>query len=335
MSISITEKFTRQVLDGMCKKYDYIVEDFSMIEGASVPWGLSKKLNDGTKIVLFFMKMEERILSGDFESNICSKVDCDRENLIKVILISENKVNSIEQISKLQNNSIVIDLINKSIKISDDKVEVVANQMASVMDSNTRNKRDKNDYKNSIVTFIIIGINIFMFAISVILSGSIMDIDINVLVALGAKYNVAIQGGQWFRLITCMFLHGGLIHIAANMYSLYCIGPLVESVYGRYKFIAIYIATGIISSLFSFWFSDAISIGASGAIFGLLGVVLVFAITERKRLGKSFLRNIASIVALNLFIGLSVKGIDNYAHLGGLLSGALIATVLSLNKKAK
>lgn len=340
MVITKTEKFTKQIIDGMYRYYDYVVEDFSLIKGTDIPWGLSKNISGGTKTILFFMKLDNGIFNEALENDICSKINCDREKLIKVILISENKdsveiqnqLNNISNNISLQNNCIIIDLISRKIQISDNSMEPIANQIASIMDQTTKNAKAHNTRENAIVTYTIIGINILMFILSAILSRSIMDININVLVNLGAKYNPAIEHGQWFRLVTCMFLHGGLIHIAANMYSLYCVGPMIENLYGKTKYIAIYLVSGIISSLFSFLFSPSVSIGASGAIFGLLGVVLVFAIKERKRVGKNFFMNIASVVALNLFIGLSVPGIDNFAHLGGLLSGITLGTLVSLHK---
>lgn len=338
MNISAVEKFTRQIIDGMYKYYDYIVEDFSSIEGISIPWGLSKTLTDGTKTCLVFIKLDNSITNETFDNEICSKINCNRENLITVVLICEsrdsdeiqNQLNYLKSNNPLQNNYIILDLISRKIQISDSKLETEAGQIANIMDNNIKMQ---NHREKPIITYSIIGINIVMFIISVILSNNMMDIDTNVLVKLGAKYNPLIEQGQWFRLITCMFLHGGIIHITANMYSLYCIGPLIEQLYGKYKYIVIYFVSGIISSLFSFWFSNYVSIGASGAIFGLLGMVLIFSIKERKRVGKGFLMNIASVVAINLFIGLSLPGIDNFAHLGGLLSGITLGGIMKLDKK--
>lgn len=338
MKISTIEKFTRQTIDGMYKYYDYIIEDFSFIEGSCIPWGLSKTLADGTKIILLFINLNNVIFNEAFENHICSKFNCNREDLIKLVLIGENmdsieiqnQLNHLININPLQNNFIILDLISRKFQISHSNMEPIANEIGSIMDNNTKMQ---NNNKNPIVTYTLISINIVMFIISAILSRSVMDIDTNILVNLGAKYNQAIEQGQWFRFITCTFLHGGLIHIATNMYSLYSIGPLVEDLYGKYKYITIYFASGIISSIFSFWFSPYVSIGASGAIFGLLGVVFVFALKERKRVGKDFFINVASILVINLFIGLSLPGIDNFAHLGGLLSGVTFGAIMSLDKK--
>jgi rhomboid protease GluP len=332
------ENFTKQITKGMHRHYGYTVEDFSYIEGISISQGLSKTLDEGTKMVLVFMNLDNDIFNETFENDICSSIGCDRENLVKVLLVSgssgsietQNHLNYLISINALQNSFIIIDLASRKIHISDSRMEPIANQIAAVMDENV--KRQGN-FKNSAVTYSIIGINILVFIISAILSRSIMDINIYVLVFLGAKYNPAIEQGQWYRLFTSMFLHGGLIHIAANMYSLYSIGPLVEHIYGRYRYIVIYLVSGVIASLFSFWFSPYASIGASGAIFGLLGVIFVFAVKERKRIGKGFVRNVTSTVIINLFIGLSLPGIDNFAHLGGLLCGTVLGIAMSLIKK--
>lgn len=337
MNMSTREKYIKQIIEGMYKHYGYIVENFSFLDPKGIPWGLSKELTNGTRTTLLFINIDSSNFNEYLENEICSKINCHRENLIRVVLLSENKdINEVQiklnhfiSTNGMQNNFIILDLISRNIQVSGSGMEPIANQIASVIDSNTKTEAHK---KNAIVTYALIGINIFMFIISAVLSKGFMDIDTNVLVNLGAKYNPAIVEGQWFRLFSCMFLHGGLVHIAANMYSLYSIGPLVEHLYGKIKYISLYIASGIVSSLFSFWFSPYVSIGASGAIFGLLGVLFIFSMRERKRVGKSFFINIASTVLINLYIGLSLPGIDNFAHLGGLLSGIMLGAILSVDR---
>lgn len=193
---------------------------------------------------------------------------------------------------------------------------------------------EKQDFeKKPWATYIIMGINILVFMITAFLSKNIMTSNISVLIYLGAKVNVLISSGEYYRLITCMFLHAGLLHISLNMYSLYIIGPLVERVYGRVKYISIYFIAGIVASLFSYIFSNDISIGASGAIFGLLGATLIFAITIKKTVGKDFYINILQVMAVNLIIGFSIPNIDNYAHIGGILGGIVMGKFFEVNKK--
>lgn len=332
------EKFSKQIIEEMFRHYDYIVEDFSFIKGNNIPWGLSKQGETGTKSIVHFIDLENGADNKKAEEEICSKFNCGREAIVTVILISENKsssdimnqINNLRDLNALQSNFVILDLVNREIHTSGDEMGVIAGQIASIINNNMRVKESKD---NAVVTYTIMGINIIMFVISAILSNNIFDIDTGVLVTLGAKYNAAIIEGQWYRLFTCMFLHGGIIHITANMYSLYSIGPFVEKLYGKYKYAVIYIVCGVISSLFSFMFSEYVSIGASGAIFGLLGILFVFAIKERKRIGKGFLMNIASVVVMNLIIGMSLPGIDNFAHLGGLLSGVVLGYILKLKNR--
>jgi len=183
------------------------------------------------------------------------------------------------------------------------------------------------------VTYIIMGINILVYMLTAFLSKNIWNSNISVLIYLGAKVNVLISGGEYYRLITCMFLHAGLLHVSLNMYSLYIIGPLVERVYGKVKYVSIYFIAGIIASLFSYMFSNDISIGASGAIFGLLGATLIFAITIKKTVGKDFYINILQVMAVNLIIGFSIPNIDNYAHIGGILGGIAMGKIFEIKKK--
>ena len=138
----------------------------------------------------------------------------------------------------------------------------------------------------------------------------------------GAKSNILIEQGQVWRLLTCAFLHSGLVHIACNMYSLYIIGPQIQQIYGTKKYLIIYIISCITSSLLSYFMSpNSISVGASGGIFGLMGALLAFAIIERHTIQKKYISSLIQIIVINLFIGLSIKNIDNFGHIGGLIGG--------------
>ncbi len=97
-----------------------------------------------------------------------------------------------------------------------------------------------------------------------------------VLIDVGAKVNEAIAIGQTWRLFTAMFIHIGVFHLLVNLYALYALGPLVEGYFGHARFLAIYLVGGLFGSLASYAFSDAVSAGASGAIFGLAGAITVF-----------------------------------------------------------
>lgn len=164
------------------------------------------------------------------------------------------------------------------------------------------------------------------------LSKSIVDIDSMTLLEMGAKYNPLISRGEVWRLFTAAFLHGGILHLACNMYSLYAVGTQVERIYGKVKYIIIYILSALGASVLSYLLAPrSLSVGASGAIFGVLGAILVFVIKEKNKLSKGALGNILSVIALNLYIGFTIPNIDNYAHIGGLIVGIIISIILTFN----
>ncbi len=141
-----------------------------------------------------------------------------------------------------------------------------------------------------------------------------------VLFRLGAKFGPAIFAGEWWRLVTAIFLHAGLLHIAMNLWCLIDLGPQVESLFTTAKFIVIYLVTGISSFLLSLWYKPLVlSIGASGAIFGLIGV-LIGASFHHGHLGKAYRSQLWRWVVYMLIFGLFFS-VDNAAHIGGLASG--------------
>jgi rhomboid protease GluP len=217
----------------------------------------------------------------------------------------------------------------------------VVQDLSTVMNNNNlHSKSEKTSIKDTpFITLGLIAINVILYIVTAYLSyvyakGSIFNSDTNVLILLGAKVNDLITQGQYFRLISAMFLHGGIVHLTVNMYSLYAIGPMVEKVYGKTKFTAIYFFAGICSSLLSYAYSPSISIGASGAIFGLLGAVLVFAIKSKGKTGSAFIRSILSVIIVNIFIGMTLPGIDNFGHIGGLMGGIIISFLISFKAEA-
>ena len=196
----------------------------------------------------------------------------------------------------------------------------------------TNNKRDKY----MMLTNILIAVNLLVFLISAWISKNIFDIDIYTLIIMGAKVNSLIDKGQVWRLITCAFLHGGLIHIFFNMYALKILGPEIEYVYGKIKYLVIYLLSAIAASIFSYIFGpQSVSVGASGAIFGLFGAMLIFGIKHRKQMGKAYMMNILQVIFVNVIIGISSSNIDNAAHFGGLIVGALIALLLGERRPLK
>ncbi len=172
-------------------------------------------------------------------------------------------------------------------------------------------------------TFSLIAATVIVFVgqlIATQLTGS------DLLLEYGAKSRPGILAGEFWRLVTPIFLHIGIPHIFVNMYSLYAIGPAVERFFGTPRFITTYLQAGIAGIIFSLALSPYPSAGASGAIFGMLGALAAFLYRHRGlfgRFGRLQLRQIILVALLNLGLGL-MPGIDNWGHLGGLLAGAAL-----------
>lgn len=179
------------------------------------------------------------------------------------------------------------------------------------------------------VTMGLIAVNIMVFAASAFLSQS-TEINVYVLVYLGAKFNLLIEQGEWWRLVTSAFLHGNLMHILFNMYALYNLGPFLEMRLRKVRFTAIYFISAITSGILSYFMTPSVSVGASGAIFGLLGAFLVLALRSREKGLRRVLPNILFILGINLMIGFAGSGvIDNFGHIGGLLGGMASTLLLA------
>jgi membrane associated rhomboid family serine protease len=172
------------------------------------------------------------------------------------------------------------------------------------------------------VTTVILGINVVVFLAELALGGASGE----VLVRLGAMVPFLVATGEYWRLVTAMFLHVGVIHLLLNSYGLFLFGSLVEGVFGSVRFVAIYLVTGFFASAASFAFGgpNRVAAGASGAIFGLLGAWLAYNWRRRElSLAQANLQGALLLIAINLVLGFSVTGIDNIAHIGGLVAGVV------------
>ena len=175
------------------------------------------------------------------------------------------------------------------------------------------------------MTYAIVGITVFVYLLQLLSQFLFNGNDI--LINWGAKANEYIRAGELWRFFTPMLLHGSILHIGFNMYALYIFGIGLERRYGHGRFLLLYILSGFAGSVFSFLLSPAYSIGASGAIFGLVGAEGIFLYQNRKLFGtrvRGAINNVVFVVAINLFLGLS-PGIDNWGHIGGLLGGLIFA----------
>lgn len=207
----------------------------------------------------------------------------------------------------------------------------------------TKDITEKNEIENShaedvfqkktpIVTYFLIAVNIVIFfAMYLFGEGSY---HVSTLLKFGALQSDLVASGDYYRLLTSAFVHIGALHLFVNMYSLYIIGGQLENFLGRMKFLIVYCASAIFGALLSSAFSSAVSAGASGAIFGLLGSLLYFGYHYRVYLGNVMRSQIIPIILLNLFIGFVTPGIDNAAHIGGLIGGTLITMAIGIKYKS-
>jgi rhomboid protease GluP len=185
------------------------------------------------------------------------------------------------------------------------------------------------------VTQIILGINVAVFLGMALSSSSVMDFPVRELVTWGANVGALTFSGEWWRLLTSVFVHGGLLHIAFNMWCLWNLGALCESLYGRWTYVAIYLICGVGASLASAACQPYTpSVGAAGAIFGLAGARLAaFKLGEfsapRSALSGT-LRSLGAFVVYNLIFGAIIPGIDNTAHIGGLVTGLIVGALIAL-----
>jgi membrane associated rhomboid family serine protease len=172
------------------------------------------------------------------------------------------------------------------------------------------------------VTMALLGVNVAIFAITLLLGLRVGRGE--VLVRLGAMVPALVVDGQYWRLITAIFLHANLVHLLLNALGLTIFGNLVESVFGGARMLAVYLVSGFVASTVSFAFGSpfTIGVGASGAIFGMLGTWLAYNLRRRQlSLARSNIQGALLLIGLNLAIGFTMPGIDNLAHLGGLGAG--------------
>jgi rhomboid protease GluP len=187
---------------------------------------------------------------------------------------------------------------------------------------------------NVTLAHVLVGANVMVFVAMVLASGPSLDFPGQVMVHFGANFGPYTLSGDWWRLLTYMFLHGGLMHIAFNMWCLWDLGALCESLYGRWTFACIYLITGIAGGLASVaWNPGVLSVGASGAIFGLAGALLAsfylgeFSVPRIAIQGT--LRSLLFFVGFNVLFGTMISGIDNACHFGGLISGLILGALIA------
>ena len=289
--------------------------DFDMFKTKRIVKKIKKKtLSLNINTLSIFLSLGDNV---DLSSS--KNVDC--------IMVNEEE--------DLKNSNIIKNIfpdLSKKLKFSKEGIQLF---MKITNDINNHNKTDAEKVnevfkmKRPYITYALIIINVLLYFIP-LLTGS-YDKLINDF----CIYAPAIKSGELYRLFTGIFLHGNLLHLAFNCYALYILGMQLESFMGKVKYLIIYLFAGLTGALFSMIFSNySASIGASGAIFGIMGAIVYFGYHYRVYLGNVIKSQIIPVIVLNLAIGFLSSGIDNFAHIGGLIGGFLITMGLGIKYKS-
>lgn len=251
----------------------------------------------------------------------------DSVKLNSINYIDNIKVNDTQD---LVHNETVVEAfpnIEKDIINADNDVDLIVNVTNDINSKTAKENRKYEEVfkpKKIVVTYALMAICTLIY---------ILQIFFPSLTALGAVNGTLVRNGQVYRLITSMFMHGSIWHLLCNMYSLYVIGCATENYFGKKKFLLIYLVSGIIGSMFSCIFNTGWSLGASGAIFGLMGALCYFGYYYRLYMGKALYNEIIPVIVLNLALSIIVSNIDFYAHIGGLIGGVFITMGLGVKNK--
>ena len=241
--------------------------------------------------------------------------------------IDNIKVNDTQD---LVHNQIVVEAfpnIEKDIINADNDVDLIVNVTNDINSKTAKENRKYEEVfkpKKIVVTYVLIALCTLIYILQILFPS---------LTTLGAVNGSLVRSGQVYRLVTGMFMHGSIWHLLCNMYSLYVIGCATENYFGKKKFLLIYFVSGIIGSMFSCIFNTGWSLGASGAIFGLMGALCYFGYYYRLYMGKALYSEIIPVIVLNLALSLVVSNIDFYAHIGGLIGGVFITMGLGIKNK--
>ncbi len=276
-----------------------------------------KTLTFNIPVLSIFLNLGDNVSKEELNNN---------PNQICIDLKGEDGLNNNSEIAKL-----FPDIIKKT-KFAESGVELFAKITTDINKHNENDAREAEKVfksKTPYITYIIILLNVIAYIYTYMIG------DTNSIIGAFAVNGPAIRSGEYYRLITGMFLHGGIFHILFNMYALYVIGSQLESFLGKIKYTVIYLLSGISGGLLSMILSgsNVFSIGASGAIFGLMGSLLYFGLQYRVYLGNFVRSQLVPLLVFNLILGAVSPGIDNFGHIGGLIGGLLTTKALGINGK--
>lgn len=210
------------------------------------------------------------------------------------------------------------------------QIETYKEDVFTHIKQNEQEERQLFHFGKPFISYLFIAIQIIMFFL---MEGSGGSTNSETLINWGAKVNYLIADGEWWRLITPIFLHIGILHLLMNSIALYYVGPLIERIFGNSRFLFIYLFAGFSGVFASYLLSPSLSAGASGAIFGCFGALLYFAWQFPKLFFRVMGWNVIIIIIINLIFGFTIQGIDNAGHIGGLVGGFLATAIVHFPKK--
>lgn len=281
------------------------------------------KLAKQIKIKTFTFNMKTLSLYLDINDNI--KLN-NTKNDYAVKVKSEKSIKNNEIIKEFFSD------MDSKLKFTEQGALLYQKINSDIMNKNIKESKKINDLfkpNKPVITYILIAImTILLVSMYIFGNGSTNLVTLY-------NFGALIKGGSVLRLIASIFLHAGFIHFIMNIWALKILGSQTESFYGHVKMLIIFIYSGVVGNLLSLLFmnDNTISVGASGAIFGLMGAILYFAINHRTYMSEALKKEILPVIIINIVLGFMISGINIEAHLGGLISGILISNALGIKYK--
>ena len=288
----------------------------------------TKKIMNRIKLKTFSLSMNALSFFLDLGENVDlkdeNKVDCIKVS-DELDIINDDKVNN------------AFPDIKENLEFNEDGIELFTKITNDINSKNMKDAREAEDVfkeHTPYATYALIAINVIVFILMYILGNG--SEDTMTLLKFGALNKILVLAGDYYRLVTSAFLHIGFWHLVCNMYALYILGRDIESYFGTLNYLFIYLMSAIIGNLISLLFlGDYVtSAGASGAVFGLMGALLYFGYNYRVTLNNAITKQILPVIILNLAIGFAASGINNFAHIGGLIGGAMASMAVGVKYKS-
>ena len=288
----------------------------------------TKKIMNRIKLKTFSLSMNTLSFFLDLGEN----VDLKDENKVDCIKVSDEE----DIINDEKVNNAFPDL-KDNLEFNENGIELFTKITNDINSKNMKDAKEAEDVfkeHTPYATYALIAINVIVFILMYILGNG--SEDTMTLLKFGALNKILVLAGDYYRLVTSAFLHIGFWHLVCNMYALYILGRDIESYFGTLKYLFIYLMSAIVGNLISLLFlGDYVtSAGASGAVFGLMGALLYFGYNYRVTLNNAITKQILPVIILNLAIGFAASGINNFAHIGGLIGGAMASMAVGVKYKS-